>query len=296
MSELMSDPMFYALVWAVFTVAGAVIGWSLRAGFPESQVRKILERTEQERNSLARLYTHLKHHQDLREADMKKLSMELESVRAQLDHANLMRVSYQPADRERTQKAEANAAHFAEKVAALELLAARLRTRNDELDAELKTAHEELEAWKVLYRDFQTMQQRLADFEKAARAAETERTALRHQLEYARIEVQNLQLELLNAQPTPHQQKQSAKHSAAQTDHQGGPSAPEQTEDLKVINGITPFAEQQLINLGVNSLLQISRWDDESVLAFAKALGISPGRIFQEDWVGQARHLGTSEQ
>jgi predicted flap endonuclease-1-like 5' DNA nuclease len=288
MSELMSDPILYALVWAVFTVAGAVIGWSLRAGFPESEVRKALERTEQERNTLARLYTHLKHQQDLREADMKKLSMELENVRNQLDNANLLRASYQPADQERVQKAEANAAHFAEKVAALELLAASLRTRNAELDAELKGAHEELEAWKTLYRDFQTMQQRLADFEKAAQAVETERTALRRQLDDARIEVQNLQLELLQAQSA---QKQSGKHSAAQTDRGGGPAAPEQTEDLKIINGITPFAEQQLINLGVSSLSQISRWDDESIIAFAKALGISSGRIFQEDWVGQARHL-----
>ncbi len=81
LSEFLRDPMFYGLIWAILTVAGVVLGWTLRANFPEKDVRQNLVRTEQERNTLARLYTHLKHQHDLREADFRRTSLEATSLR-----------------------------------------------------------------------------------------------------------------------------------------------------------------------------------------------------------------------
>ncbi len=160
----------------------------------------------------------------------------------------------------------------------------RSRRSTFTLDPIFRTPVPLVNAWQVLYRDFQVLQQRLTIFEQKSAALEAERDDLLAQLKSTRIEIENLQLDILQ-QPAPQQKP------AARSDRKGGPAAPEQTDDLKIINGISPFAEQQLHALGIHSFSQISRWDDDSVLAFAKALNISPAKIFQEDWVGQAQHL-----
>lgn len=284
---LSQDPLFFWLVWAAFTVSGVIVGWFLRAAFPETEVRNALQRTEQERNSTARLYIQLKHQNDLREADFKRVSLELNNFRqyvAMLESERNARSST-PEQEARSEKAEANAVRLAANVAALESVTAQLQQKNSDLEAQLRRANEELTAWQVLYRDFQSIQQRLATFEQRSSTLELERQDLLEQLKAARIEIENLQLEIVNQKPVP------ARKSAARSDHQGGPAAPEQSDDLKIINGITPFAERQLNALGIHTFLQISHWDDEGVLAFAKALNISPSKIFQEDWVGQAKHL-----
>jgi predicted flap endonuclease-1-like 5' DNA nuclease len=36
--------------------------------------------------------------------------------------------------------------------------------------------------------------------------------------------------------------------------------------------------------LGIFTFEQISQWDDDAVISFARALGMSPGKLFQEDW------------
>lgn len=295
--EMMQDPVFYGLVWAIFTVVGVILGWTLRANYPEQDVRNALSRTEQEKNTLARLYTHIKHQHDLREADFRRATIELGTLRDQLvaiESDRARRVSLEQSYAPRLEKAEASAAQYAQKVAALEILTGSLRTRNQEMNAELLRMQEELNAWQVLYNDFQLMQRKLAAFEQNAAWLEGERNQLKQQLETARIEIENLQLQLLQheAQTTV----ATPQKSAAQGDRTGGPAAPENTDDLKIINGINPFAEQQLMALGIHTFAQISRWDDHAILAFAKALNISPGRIYQDDWVGQARHLVTGGQ
>ena len=290
----MQDPVFYWLVWGIFTVAGILIGWSLRAAFPERNVRNMLERTEQEKNTLARLYTHLKHQHELREADFKKVTLELGTMRQQLlqfetDYSR--RRTQDQSLASRAERSEEMAAQYAQKVAALELLTQHLNTQNDALTAELHRLQEELDAWQHLYQDFQRMQQKMAMVEQAAATLESERARLHRELDAARIEIENLQLEQIQVQQ---KNTVSRKQSGALADRKGGPAAPEHKDDLKIINGITPFSEQQLYVLGIYTFEQISKWDDQAIVAFAKALNISPGKIYQEDWVGQARHLVAS--
>lgn len=296
LNEMMQDPVLYGLLWAIFTVIGVILGWTLRANYPERDVRNALSRTEQEKNTLARLYTHIKHQHDLREADFRRATIELGTLRDQLavvEADRVRRVGMEQIHSPRLEKAEAAAAQYAQKVAALEVLAGTLRSRNAELAAELNRMHEELDAWQVLYNDFQLMQRKLAAFEQNTSWLDSERNQLRQQLETARIEIENLQLQILQ-HDTQHLNPQ--QKSTAQGDRHGGPSAPENTDDLKIITGINPFAEQQLFNLGIHTFAQISRWDDDAILAFAKALNISPGKIYQEDWVGQAKHLVSGGQ
>ena len=283
MNELMQDPVFYWLVWAIFTVAGAIIGWSLRANFSEKDVRRALDRSEHDRSILARLYTHVKHQHDLREADFKKATLELDTLRERLTALEQEKALYANTEQvyaARIEQADANVARFAEKFRALEEQANTLRSRNTQLNVELGRMQEELAAWKTLYRDFQAMQQKLLAAEKNADTLEAERNLLRQQLEAARLEIERLQ---------------SARTGRRNAGSKGGPArsspGPDNPDDLKIINGISSHTEQLLHNLGIYSYIQIGNWDDDAIIAAAKKLGISPGKIYQEDWVGQARQL-----
>ena len=138
---------------------------------------------------------------------------------------------------------------------------------------------------ETIYNDFKAMQQRLMAFEQSSKALETERDYLREQLVATRSEIDMLQRELLKVTTF------AEKHPSTRPTKRGGPAAPEHADDLKIINGVTPIAEQKMNSLGIHTFVQISRWDDDAVIAFARALGISPGKVFQEDWVGQAKYL-----
>lgn len=282
MKELMQDPVFYWLVWAIFTVAGIIIGWSLRANFSEKDVRRALDRSEHDRSVLARLYTHIKHQHDLREADFKRATLELDNLRdrmAAYEHERAVRAKTEQEYAGRIEQADATAARFAERFRLLEEQTNALRARNTRLNVELGRMQEELAAWKTLYRDFQAMQQKLLAVEKSAAALEAERNALIQQLDAARYELDRMQ--------------SSRSRKSAST--KGGPArttpGPDNPDDLKIIKGITLQTEQQLHGLGIYSYVQISHWDDDAIINAAKKLGISPGKIYQEDWVGQARHL-----
>jgi len=281
-AELILDPTFRLIVFAIFIVIGVIAGWTLRAKYPEREVVRALERTEQEKSTLARLYAFLRNQHDLREADFKRAEIELKSLR---DLVTQLREDVaQPARAEqaymaRAEQAERQATRIAQRMSELEAQNSQLLTRNQQLNEELARLQEELSAWQVLYNDFKAMQQRLLVFEQNAAALETERTQLREQLATARTNIETLQTELL-AQANRQTAQRSRKGSLAR-----------QSDDLKSIRGISPLAEQQLFALGVTTLEQISQWDDDAIIAIARKLGISPGKIFQEDWAGQARHL-----
>lgn len=287
MSEFLEDPVFYWLVWAIFTVAGTIIGWSLRANFPEKDVRRAFERSEHDRSALARLYTHIKHQHDLREADFKRASLELDGLRDRLlvlEQERIAHINAEQLNAIRVEQAESNAARFAERFRAIEEQANALRTRNSQLTVELGRMQAELNAWKTLYRDFQSMQQKLHLFEQNALALETERNQLRQQLDAARTELERYQV---------------AQNSRKAT-RKGGPArstpGPDNPDDLKIIKGISLTTEQQLHGLGIFTYVQISHWDDDAIIANARKLDISPRIIYQDDWVGQARQLTGEER
>lgn len=300
MDDLVQDPLFYWLAWAIATLIGLVVGWSLRAALYERPILDAYERSEQERNALARLYSQVRDQHELKEADLKRMSIELGQLRQQLSVFEIERATWAAsaqAEAAKLAQAQAEATFYAEKIGFLEEQLAALRHRNADHGHELARLHEELNAWKVLHRDFNGLLGQVRALEETTAALESERTQLQQQLDAARIEIENLQLEVLRKRSyQDHAEKATA---AAPTGSRGGlvgpaqPAAanPDHADDLKIINGITPFAEQQLYALGIFTFDQISQWDDATVTAVAEALGLPPGQILEEDWVGQARHL-----
>lgn len=68
-------------------------------------------------------------------------------------------------------------------------------------------------------------------------------------------------------------------------------AAAEERDDLKQINGIGPFIEEKLNDLGIYTFEQVSQLDDDLIETLTNAIEFFPGRIERDDWVGQADRL-----
>lgn len=65
----------------------------------------------------------------------------------------------------------------------------------------------------------------------------------------------------------------------------------EEKNDLKKINGIGPFIEKKLNDIGIFTYEQISQFDADIIHQITDAIQFFPGRIDRDDWVGQAKKL-----
>ena len=62
-------------------------------------------------------------------------------------------------------------------------------------------------------------------------------------------------------------------------------------DDLKSIDGVGPFIEKKLNDVGIYTYEQVSQLDAELIQHITDAIQFFPGRIQKDDWVGQARGL-----
>ncbi len=63
--------------------------------------------------------------------------------------------------------------------------------------------------------------------------------------------------------------------------------------NLKLIDGIGPFIENKLNDIGIYTFEQIAQLDEELIDHITDAIQFFPGRIQRDDWVGQAKKLMT---
>lgn len=62
-------------------------------------------------------------------------------------------------------------------------------------------------------------------------------------------------------------------------------------DDLTAIDGIGPFLERKLNEIGVFTFAQISSWNAAQIEEVTHQIQFFPGRIEKDDWVGQAKRL-----
>lgn len=296
MSEILADPVLLGLLWAIAVLAGVLFGWNLRAYWPEREMARLLERTTQERNALARLYTQIKHHYELREADLRKASIEVVALREQVDGYESERaflLTTAQANTARMERAEANAAQWAQRLPFLETETQRLQAENKALQSELTLVQGHLNAWKTLHMGFSAMHQEMRHLEEKSAALEAERQQLREQLEIARNEIEQQQRELTRYAI----QVQQLADSTSASDGDSGPTqTPGMPDNLLRISGLSEEHARRLQEMGVFTFVQISEWEADDITAVAKILGISPTKIVQDDWVGQAQILVAGPQ
>ena len=58
-----------------------------------------------------------------------------------------------------------------------------------------------------------------------------------------------------------------------------------------MIDGIGPFIENKLNEIGIFTFEQIAQLDEELIDHITDAIQFFPGRIQRDDWVGQAKKL-----
>ena len=63
------------------------------------------------------------------------------------------------------------------------------------------------------------------------------------------------------------------------------------SDDLSRINGIGPFLQKKLNEIGVFSFVDISNWNEARIAEVTREIEFFEGRIQKDDWVGQARNL-----
>lgn len=298
MTDILADPVLFGLLWAIAVLVGVLIGWNLRAVWPEREMARWLERTTQERNTLARLYTQIKHHYELREADLRKTAIELSSLREQVSAYESERaflLTTAQANTSRMEKAEAAAAQWAHRLPALEAEALRLQTENAALQSEHSRLQGQINAWKTLHMGFSNMHQELRRLEEKTAVLEQERRQLRERLAIALSEIEQQKRELLRY--AEQLRSLSDSYSASSSDGDTGPTqTPEKADDLLRIRGISDANARRLHEMGIFSFVQISEWETEDVAEIARTLGISPTKIIQDDWVGQAQMLVAGPQ
>lgn len=64
-------------------------------------------------------------------------------------------------------------------------------------------------------------------------------------------------------------------------------------DDLTLINGIGPFIEKKLNDIGIYTYDQIAAFDGPKIEQVTRDVAYFPGRIEKDDWVGQAKKLAT---
>jgi chromosome segregation ATPase len=206
MGTIMQDPVLYWIIWSIATVFGVIIGWSLRASYRERKIIAAYEHSEQERNSVAHLYSQLRSQHDQKTAEFKKVSIEANQLRmrvVEFEKAAAIREANQQLEAARLARVQTEATHALEKVRLLEENIGHLRTRDAQFVAEINRLHDELNGWKKLQRDFTGTLQQMQHLEHRAAQLDQERTALRTQLDTARLEVGNLQNALALANSSP---------------------------------------------------------------------------------------------
>lgn len=62
-------------------------------------------------------------------------------------------------------------------------------------------------------------------------------------------------------------------------------------DDLTRINGIGPFLQKKLNDIGIFTFREIAGWDAERIETVTRQIEFFDGRILKDDWVGQANHL-----
>ncbi len=70
-----------------------------------------------------------------------------------------------------------------------------------------------------------------------------------------------------------------------------GNKADDSSDDLKRIKGIGEFTEKKLHAAGINSFLQISKFDESDEDNVEEVIEFFPGRVRRYDWVGQAKEI-----
>ncbi len=274
---------------------GFIAGYLARSG----TVRRLKRELEEKQKALAAIQAEIPHLQEqlsLKEADLRKAQFEVEENKAKVtrlaeEKAQLYNEIYSTnADIEKLQIS--NKAYLAT-IEDLNNQILGLKAKQTQLAATPEKAQEPLpdESAADYIAQFQSTQNalrsRLEALEGKIGNLESENKALKTEVTQLKstASLSSSAVIITAAQPewVPQTTKTLLQKPPAQT--------AETKDDLTKIEGIGPFLEKKLNEIGVYNYEQISQWDAADINQITEQIAYFPGRIERDDWVGQAIKL-----
>jgi len=175
---------------------------------------------------------------------------------------------------------------------AIKAKAEALETENAELMSNLQNS----KALNESFSDYDALKGKIGDLGEENAELKQRLALLSTELDDANTKNNNMAA-MAAAAVLPVEESSEEKASKAQAEVKAAlgsriaAASADQKDDLKLINGVGPFIEQKLNNLGIYTFEQISQFDDELSNQVTDAIEFFPGRIQRDDWVGQAKIL-----
>ena len=289
----------------LFLLVAFLIGWLFGRLSLRSKYRKLQQAFKEKETELITVnanYTALQDKYAIREEELQAVRVELEELEAA--YRNL-----------EAEKAQLNSDLYAVKAQIDQLQVANTNYENEVLS--LKTSITELQEAAVanpiitttdveevnletfddlteIKNDYQNTIQRLAQIEDKLAKLEGENETLKSTIEtFEGTEVLTIPA-ISEEEEEESSDERSVKARLEITRALGNrieKVAAGDRDDLKQINGIGPFIEEKLNEIGIYTFRQISQFDESLIELVTDAIQFFPGRILRDDWVGQSKKL-----
>lgn len=271
---------------------GFIAGYLARSG----TVRRLKRELEETQQALAKTQAEIPHLQEqlsLKEADLRKAQFEVEENKAKV-----------------TRLAEEKAQLYNE-IYSINADIEKLQTSNKAYIATIEDLNNQILGLKAKQNQLaatpEKNQEQLPDESAADYIAQFQSTqnAMRNRLEALEEKLGNLESEnkalktevaqLKSTVPPPSSSVPAPPEWTPQTAktllQQATVLTTQTKDDLTKIEGIGPFLEKKLNEIGVYNYEQISQWDAAAINQITQQIAYFPGRIERDDWVGQAIKL-----
>ena len=301
------DNLVFLLFLLIAFLIGFLLSWLVYARQAAKWRRKAAQ-AEAEWHALQAEYQSFKEQYALREADLQHAQVEAEDARRQTHHFREER-NRLAAELEETQaeliRLESTVTAQQVTIEDLNDQILGLRTKNQQLlheePVEQPTASPAGAAPVGSFGALDSALQRLASVEERLQKIESENESLRLQLAESplvrSVESPVEQLFDLEDEEFDEEEEEQERIAQARAALQSAfgvllPVATEaEKDDLQQIQGIGPFLEKQLNEVGLYTYEQISRLDEVLIEHLTTAIRFFPGRIQKDDWTGQAADL-----
>lgn len=295
---------------------GFLIAWLLWGGIANRR-RRELQKAETERQAVQAEYEAFKEQYALKEADLQKANVEVEEFRRTMEEIqsekNTLSVRLRQTQEALAQK-DASLQTYLSTIEDLNDQIIGLKTKNTQLARDMEqigTSEASMDKVAEMQSSFNSTIQRLLVVEERLAKIAEENQSLKQELQHlqqdkkqqapldgARPDTKNLAVDPvldLSVDPAlepPVNEVEQARVIVREAIGNRIPlSSPEQKDDLKRIDGIGPFIERKLNELGLYTFAQIASLDDSLVDFVTTAIEFFPGRIERDNWVGQAAKL-----
>ncbi len=301
-TEFQSQESIAILVFLIIAFLLGLLAGRLSLRTKITRLQRDVESLQKERTELQAETAGLREQLDLKDADLRKASFDLQEREDKLN------------------RLEIEKAQFNNQLTELNNEIQQLKASNQTYSATIEDLNDQIIGLKTQNQQLST--QLTIDDDATNDLAEVQSTynATRQRLENLENKLERLASENRELQSTIREIKEAAgavPRAPIATPAAGSPAEPELerklTQDKKVlgekiileehpqddltrIEGLGPFIAKKLNEAGVHTFADISRWNEERIREITEKIGYIPGRIRQDDWVGQARRLQEKQQ